>query len=184
MPLGFISLLLLVSFGGFCVAEESPGYVVYVQGGEVSITNGTSGNMVVAIQDIIPYCHVQDSGKSYLVPVAGLTNSSLPLNAALVFYRVDGESTSLVRISNLSLSDENKVLTLQVTPLAYYEGSALKTFGTDKNELTGDMAGNNSRTGVYLEMTTSPSTNDDAEDVSFRCFWLCFMSDQWCSMYC
>ncbi|MDD1724669.1 MAG: hypothetical protein LUQ07_06035 [Methanospirillum sp.] len=92
IPLGFICLLLLVPSGGFCIAEESPGYVGYIQGGEASVTNGTGGNMVITIQDIIPYCHVPDSGQSYLVPVAGLTNSSFPLNAAWVFYGADGES--------------------------------------------------------------------------------------------
>jgi len=66
---------------------------------------------------------------------------------------------SLVEIFNLSLSDENNSLLLQVKPLEFYEGSVLKTFENETSELDTLAVGNCSQTGVYIEVLGSAAEN-------------------------
>ncbi|MFH0966216.1 MAG: hypothetical protein V1862_00825 [Methanobacteriota archaeon] len=127
LSLGFISSLLLVSLAGICVADNAPGYLVYIQGGESSIMNGSDGAYVITVKDIVPYFHTTNGVINSLIPVERLNNPTSPLNAALVFSDKGNESTVMVRVTNISLSDGNKVLTLQADPLEYYDGELLKS---------------------------------------------------------
>lgn len=83
---------------------------------------------MITVQDIIPYFHIGDDMKSNLSPVGILTNLTYPLNAAVVFSGADNESTSMVLVENLSFSDGNKDINLQVTPIKSYDGERLKDF--------------------------------------------------------
>ena len=60
---GFICLFLLISLAGLCIADESPGYMVYVQGGESSITNGSGGVYMMTVKDIVPYFYLTNGVK-------------------------------------------------------------------------------------------------------------------------
>ena len=126
--LGFISLFLLVSLAGYCVADKAPTYVIYVQGGESSITNGTNGAYVITVNDIVPYFHVTDGEKSVLLPIKSLRILTCPMSAALALSGTGNETTTLVQVANVSLSEGNKILTLQVNPLKFYEGEVFKSF--------------------------------------------------------
>lgn len=159
--LGFIFSLLLVLLAGICIADEVPGSVMYIQGKESSITEGSDGEMMVTVQDIVPYFHISVGDKNYLEPVSELSGIMYPLNAAIVFSGADDESVSLVEISNLSVSDENKSLMLLVKPLLFYEGSVLKTFEGEKSGLDTSAVGNCSQTGVYIEVLGSAAENVD-----------------------
>ena len=83
------------------------------------------------------------------------------MNAALVFSGPDEESISLVQISNLSLSDGNKELTLQIAPLEFYEGEMLKEFA--KNAIPIDTVEKEKMksVGVYLEGSFDAPDNAD-----------------------
>jgi hypothetical protein len=50
-------------------AAETSEYMAYIQGGESNITNGTWGSIVLTIKDIVPYFHIPNGVKSYLVPI-------------------------------------------------------------------------------------------------------------------
>ncbi len=141
---------------GFCIAAESPGYVVYVQGGDTTITNGSDGMMELTVKDIIPYLSLANDEKRLLLPIDRLTNETYPVNAALLFSSGDAERGEIVEVSNLSLSDEFQTLTLQVKPLDFYEGNELKSFATSKNqESQGTIEGetNYEGVGIYLEIS-------------------------------
>ena len=157
--LGFICLLLLISLTGVSMAAESPGYALYVQGGVSSITNGTDGMTVITVMDVIPYFHITDGNKSLLLPIEGLTNITYPLDAAVVLSGTGNESTSLVKVSNLTLSDGNKSLILQVKPLEFYEGKLLNSFVSEKKELPLEKTGKFSSIGIYIETTQLPPAN-------------------------
>ena len=148
---GLAYLFLLVSLAGVCIAEDIPGSVVYLQGGESSITNGSDGMPVVTVQDLVQYVHVTDGKKSILIPVQQLTNMTAPMNAALVLSGEDKESTFVVEVSNLSLSDGNNTLTLQVNPLEFYEGSVLKSFSNVSHDWTAEKQERYPQSGIYLE---------------------------------
>jgi len=161
VSLGLVCSLLLVFFAGICIADEVPGSIMYIQGGESSITAGLDGEQLITVQDVIPYFHISVGNKNYLEPVSELSGITYPLNAALVFSGGDSESVSLVEIFNLSLSDEGRSLLLQVKPLEFYEGSVLKTFEGGNSGLDTIAVGNSSQTGVYIEVLGSAAENAD-----------------------
>lgn len=148
----FICLLLLISLVGVGQADEAPGYFVYVQGGDSSITNGSDGMTEITVKDIIANFYIANGMKSILHPVERLTKLRYPLDAAMVFSGADNESVSMVTISNLSLSEGDTVLTLQVTPMKYYEGEVLKSFTGEKGRLDMTNVGEVLSTGIYMEM--------------------------------
>lgn len=164
ISLGFMCSLLLVSLVGICMATDLPSYAAYVQGGQSTITNGSDGMTVITVKDIIPYFHITDGNQSNLMPVEILPRYHSPLNTAIKFSGVDNESVSLISVSNLSYSDENKTLTLQVKPLEFYEGPVLKTFANEKTELATDMADGLNSTGIYIEMIALTPTNGGGGD--------------------
>ena len=112
---GLIYVFILVSLAGFCIADESPRYILYVQGGESSIIHGSEGITDIIVKDIIPYAHFSDGKESLFIPDTLVQSITGPVNAAVVFSGAGDESVSLISISNLSLSHETKVLTMGPT---------------------------------------------------------------------
>ena len=161
LTFGFICSLLLVSLAGVCMAAESPSYEAYIQGGESSMVNGTDGIMVVTVKELVPYFNIANGKKSLLLPVERLTNITYPVNAAIVFSGADNESTFRVEVSNLSLSERNKALIVQVKPLEFYEGSLLNNFTSEKKNLS---VGSINGIGFYLEIN-EPAFVNSAFDV-------------------
>lgn len=156
---GLFCLLLLVSLAGFCIADEAPGYSVYIQGGELSMTEDADGLMLVTIQDVVPYICLEFEKGDRLLPISDVTIFQFPLNAALVFSGTDGDSISLIQISNLSLSDDNKDLTLQINPLEFYEGEMLKGYAHDAIAIEKINTETHKSIGVYMEVPAQTPSN-------------------------
>jgi hypothetical protein len=116
---------------------------------------------VITVQDLIPYVHIKNGEKSPLMAVELLTTMTEPLNVALIFSGADNESTSMVEVSNLSLSDGNTVLTLQVKPLEFYDGEALKSFESEKSAANTVSVGQHDNIGIYIEDLISPLDNSE-----------------------
>jgi len=167
LSLGFICSLLLISLAGFCVAEEAPSYLIYVQGGESSITDGTDGAYEITVKNIVPYFYITNGEKSSLIPVVLLPNMTYPMNAALVFSGEGNETTFMVQVAYVSLSDGNKILTLQADHLEYYEGEMLKSFNDKREDFNVFNDGRFISAGVYLESEQLPTSNNDGEDCSY-----------------
>ena len=110
--------------------------------------------MVFSIPDTIPYFYVPTGNMSHLMPVNQITGFTDPLNAVLVQSGVNFETRSLLEISNLSLADDNSMMTLQARPLEYYEGSVLKPFVGENAVLATDTIANISESGLYIELRT------------------------------
>lgn len=161
LSFGLICFLLLVSLAGVCMAEKLPAAVVYIQGGESEITNGSDGMTMITMKDVVPYLHMSYGNKSYMMPVQFLSTFTYPLNTVVVFSGAEGESSSLVEISNLSLSDGNKTLTLQVIPLEFYEGERLKSFTSEKKSIVAYEGAKFMSTGIYVENRASTQENMD-----------------------
>jgi hypothetical protein len=166
---GFICLFILVSLAGVSIADESPRYVIYVQGGESSIIHGSEGITDIIVKDIIPYAHFSDGKKSLLTPDTLVQSITGPVDAAVVFSGAGGESVSLIRISNHSLSHENKVLTLGVHPLEFYEGEALKSFAQEKIELDAIEDDRFENTGIYFEIIGTALENNNCLAQEIAC---------------
>lgn len=155
----FFGLVFLLILPGFCVAEEVPGLVAYVQGGNASIKEDPDGSLVLTVHDIIPYFYLKSEKNSYLIPLDGLSGFSYPLNAAVLFSGSDADSGAFVIISNLSLSDENTLLTAHVSPNEFYEGEALKTRIDNQGSLNLTRVQNYPESSIYLEIPLIPSIN-------------------------
>jgi hypothetical protein len=141
---------MLVILSGVCFADETQAYTTYIQGGKSTITNESSSMMEITVDDIISHSSVSFGNQSFLRPVSSLSTITVPLNAALVFSSPEEDAVTLVQIHNLSFSEKNTLLTLQVQPLEYYEGSVLNrvTSGYEKADLKSIKP---LSTGIYLE---------------------------------
>lgn len=155
---------MLVSLAGICIAAESPTYIIYIQGGENFITDGSDGMMKIVVSDVVPYVYINMGEKSRLIPVGRLTSFTYPLTAAMVFSGTDNESTSMVMVSNLSLSEGNKTLTLDVTPLKYYDGEKLKFLANEQTELTARKNEALKKTQIYIETSVPLASNNIDDD--------------------
>jgi hypothetical protein len=119
--------------------------------GESTITNGSGGMELITVKDIVPYLHIADGNWSSLVSIKQLSNITYPLNAAVIFSDTNGEDSFIVKILNLSLSDEKKVISLQVGPENYYEGEVLKSFSKNLG-LNKHNTSKFNNTNIYLEL--------------------------------
>jgi hypothetical protein len=160
ISLGVICLLLLFLMIGVCMADETPSYLGYVQGGGSSITDGANGTYMITVNDVNPYFHLADGNKSTLIPVKQLTNMTYPMNAAMVFSGTDNETTFMADISNISLSDGNKVLKLQAHPISFYDGMTLRDFANVAIPLDQNYLNKPGSISFYLEIKRSSPTND------------------------
>lgn len=158
VKLGILCSLFLVLCSGFCSAAESSSAVIYIQGSESAITSGSDG-MIITVKDVVPYFHITDGVESKLVPVESLTDISYPLTAVVELFNAENKSNSIIQVSNLSLSEENKVLTLDVTPLEFYDGEMLKSFVNGQTPLSDEKIGEYNRAGIYLEAVWEAPSN-------------------------
>lgn len=147
---------MLVSFFGICTAAESPTdqpyQVVYIQGGESSITNVSGGMMDIKINDIVPFFHITQGAKESMIKIGTVTKAiSFPMNAAVVFSDSANQTVSMVMVSNISLSDDDTVLTLRVTPLKFYEGDVLTPFLSKQQALSDSKDVTYKFTQIYAE---------------------------------
>lgn len=143
--------LILISLVGISLADQAQAYTAYVQGGKSSITNESNSMMVITVDDLVSTSYISYGDRGVLQPVFLLNAMTVPLNAALVFSSSEGDSVSLVQVSNISYSEKNTQLTLRVQPLEYYEGSALNHIisGYEKANLASIKP---LGTGIYLEI--------------------------------
>lgn len=141
------------------MAEEAPSSIVYVEGGESFIAEEADGQYVITIQDIIPFVHIKTGERSSLMPVELLTTMTKPLHVALVYSGAENESTSMVEVSNLSLSDGNAVLTIVVKPLEFYDGEMLNFFESEKSAVNTITTGQYGKIGIYIEDLINPLDN-------------------------
>lgn len=179
LVLGCIASLLLVLLAGVCIAEETPSSVLYLQGGENSVSNGADGMVSITVKDIVPYCNIISGNTNNLIPVTTLANISGPMDAALIFAGPDNKNVYLVEVSSLSISDD-ETLTLEVKPKKYYEGEALKSYATSNQ--TGDIVNEKGmpNIGIYIEnIPTQQSNKKDDDDDIYGCY--CHMVKVDCS---
>lgn len=156
---GFVFLLLFGFFAGMCSAEQSPSLTAHIQGGESSITNGTEGAMVITVKDVDPNVNVTNGSESIEKPVDFLIDVAYPFAAALELSNGENDSVSMVNIEKITISDDNKTLTLQATPLQYYEGISLQEFA--KKSVTFDQQYNKTfnETRIHGEIIEESPTN-------------------------
>lgn len=151
------------------MADETPSYLVYIQGGEASITDGTDGMMELTVRDVVSHFHLSEKEYGILIPVETLTSFAYPLNAAVFFSDTLEESTSMAEISNLTLSEENKVLTLQVKPLEFYDGERLSALNREKEDLYGTDLAAITFTGIFVEVPGASLENGCDPECIRRC---------------
>lgn len=185
-----ISLLLLT---GLSSAAESYDYLAYLQGGESIIVNDTDDMMIITIHNPDPYLNITNTTSTTQSPVNSLMNTSLPMNAALIFSAPDTEMTSIVRIENLSFSEDKESLTLKVRQLDFYEGEVLAPYAQDTIDLHELDKKTVNETRLYLEMMMSASENNyPPNSACERCNRKCYVNYQYnldqclaeCDVFC
>jgi hypothetical protein len=155
---------MLVSIAGLCLAAESPAYITYIQGSESIISEGSDGMINISVNNVIPYFSIDTGEKSSLIPVRRLSSLTYPLIGAVVFSDPENESTSMVKVSNLSLSEGNKVLTLEVIPLKYYDGGKLQSLADKQTELATGKIEECKKTQIFFETNVPLASNNLDED--------------------
>lgn len=133
------------------MAEESPMYVINIQGEKSSFINGTDGVFEIQGMDLVPEIAITDENQTRPMSAENLTNLTYPLIAAVVYSGSDNESTSLIEVSNLSFSAGYTNITLQGANLQYYDGVKLKEFAQNATPLDGTIVQNATHFSVYLE---------------------------------
>lgn len=157
---GIIVVIITVFLAGMSSAAEFPSTIITIQGGESTIMNGSDGKMEISVQDIIPEINITNGNMSYSTPVEELTNISCPAHAAVIFSDDQNEVTSLITISNLSLSSTNTILTLFASPLQYYDGEGLKSFTDTQTDLS-KIDRDYNITRLYIETSVELAENSE-----------------------
>ena len=159
---GFFLVILIIGIGiGICTAEENAGYVMYLQGGVSTLSEGSHGNMTLTIKDVIPFEVLEVCNRTIIEPMGTDSLYVLPLNAALVLNGKDGESVYLVKTVSWAYNADEKNLTLEIVPLEYYEGGKLTAFTEAKEDLAIEKVGDMLNTGMYFEIQQETPENWD-----------------------
>jgi len=153
-------IVAIILLTGICSAVETNGYLVYVQGGTGTLIDDNNGTDTLQISDLVPFYSASWEGKSNLMPVPFITGFPLPIHGAIVCTGQEGDSTSLIRITNWSLSDDMTVIDLEWKPVEFYDGTLLIPFDTDTKEITQEILDGSIMTGLYLEITGVTPSND------------------------
>ena len=180
VPREFFCLVILVSLAGVTFADEQPTYVMYIQGGENSITSETDGNVSITILDIVPYANLIDGERNSLLPVEILNFHQWPATAAVVLDDGSNASVSFVTISDLSFAKGNTTLTILASPDEFYEGEALGSFASGKGEINTLIGKKFDHIGLYVEGDFQPVANaEEGPDERYnRCLAECRNGDR------
>lgn len=154
------TIILLVFLVGFCNADETPMFLAEVQGGLGTIVSEEDGRFAVTIENYDRYFNTTDGNSTFSMPVEHLSTVLWPSYAAITFADENGESVSLVTVENLSLSEEENTLKLQVTPVSFYEGELLTAFAEDIDGLDSIQNQSFESTKVYFEITRQIPENE------------------------
>jgi len=152
-------LLILIIFGSFGIADETPTTLAYIQGGNVSIINDTNGQQEIVIEDVIPYLFHGTCEKGILVPIHLLTGYQRPFNAFLTFFTDKIIGGTMVKVEDLSIDETTKKLSLTTEPLEYYEGTLLKSYVNEIHEITPEQGDTVIITKIHLELPQKTPNN-------------------------
>nr|WP_319537672.1 hypothetical protein [uncultured Methanospirillum sp.] len=146
---GLVCIFLFFLVIGVVSADETPDVLIYLQGGNSTIEEGSGGSEVITIQKLVPYVNIESDNTNKLVPVSLMNELQYPLDSSIVLVGQSGNTEALRVISNISLLDNNNRLTLNVIPLQYYDGTRLRNFVQEGN--TTSLKGTYQTIGVYIE---------------------------------
>ncbi len=158
---GLIVLVLLLSLTGICCATDSPGSLIYLHGEGSTVVNATEDMMTITVSHPDNFVNITKNGNNTSVPVGFLTYLSTPIDAVVVFHDKDSKSASIVKIENLTFSDDKRYLTLQVDPLDYYDKTLLSPYAQDAQNLHQVDKKTFNVTGLYMEIIPSPPDNSE-----------------------
>lgn len=189
LPYGFVVFLLAGVISGISFADQPPSIIVQITGGESTIADDTDGTAIITIKDIDSTVNLSDGDKSSEKSLDFLTVLQYPMNAALELSTAENKSVSMVIIANTTISDDNKTVTLRVTPLPFYEGGALSEFATKSVTLDELSDTTFTGTGIQGEITMEPmnnSVNDMESSFCHICMRYCMIRDtRWeCNKQC
>lgn len=171
---GLIMMVFLLSLAGTCTAADSYGYLASLNGGKSTIVNDTRDMMIITVQNPDPYVNITKEDNTTSISDDLLQYAALPINAVVVFSTPETKSVSLVKIENLSISDNNDNLTLLVKPLDYYDGEILTPYAQDTVNLYELDKKTFNNAGLYLEMTKNiPENSFDSEPTCENCIADC-----------
>ncbi|PWR76220.1 hypothetical protein ACKUB1_14210 [Methanospirillum stamsii] len=156
---GVLMIVLLISLTGTCFAADSPGYLATLTGGESQIVNGTDGMMVITLDNPDQKVNITKEDNTSQISVGLLKYAVLPIDAITIFSSPEMKTASIVKIENLSISDNNDNLTLKVKPLDYYDGEVLTSYAQDTVNLKELDEKLFNSTGLYLEMINNIPEN-------------------------
>jgi hypothetical protein len=173
---------------GISSAADSHEYLAVLQGGENSIVTDTEDVIIITVHNPDPYLNITNNTSTIQSPVESLINASFPMNAVVLFSTPDTEVASMIQIENLSISDNNEYLILQVRPIDFYEGEVLTPYAQGTGTLHDFDQKSFDEARLYLEMImTAPDNSYPPESACERCLNKCDNEAQCigeCDIYC
>lgn len=117
---------------------------------------------------------LQKGGSTTRVPLDSMQYASVPMHTAVHFSGPDTNLVSLITIENLTITDDNKTLTLQARPFDYYDGTVLAAYTQDTVPLYRLDEKTCNKTGIYVEMVkTAPENSDNSRTECNLCVGNC-----------
>lgn len=156
---GLIFLISLLIFAGVSSATESFDNLAYLQGGVVTIINGTEDTMIITVQYPDPNMTSTQLGDVTQIQPEDIQNTSLTINAVMIFTDQDTIISSLVAIDNLSISENNQSFTLHIRPMEHYDGIVLTPYTQDTTNLHQLGKKTFNETGFYLDVKDQAPDN-------------------------
>ncbi len=169
-------LLIMVSFLVCMVAgENGPVKVVTVTANSSAITQNENDTYVITLDEVNANATMSDNNQTlWTIPLqAGIPNETS--NAAIVLSGIDGnESTCMGRVSFEKYSTDQKSLSLNLTPLKYYDGTLLQRFFDNTIAIS---PGNYSTTTIHIESMIPIQNNEVVcreEWYTGKCMYSCY----------
>lgn len=160
-------------------ADNEPGVMVVLTANSSAITLVENDTYLFTISDIHPNATLIDVNQTnWTIPLEGAIPTESK-SAAVVLSGIDGnESIFMGQMSDANYSADLKSLSLNLTPLKYYDGTILQRFNDNKTEIH---PGNYTTTAIHIESMISIPTNSAQNCVgeweSGVCFRRCYEFD-------
>lgn len=155
LALGLV--LTMTVFTSLAWGEDTPVSLVSVSGNESVLSSGINGTYQCIVSTVYPNATITTSNNTYS-EIVGKVLPKEPCNAAISLTGTDGnKSVFLVKVNDSQYFPENQTLSLNISPLKFYDGTLLQEFQKKKGEI---QPGEFSITQVYLEIGLSKMENN------------------------
>jgi hypothetical protein len=175
VPLFLILLIMTLFLVCTAAGDNEPVMMVTLTANSSVITHDENDTYVITLNDVNSNATMSDENQTnWIIPLTvAIPNETS--SAAVVLSGIDGnESTFMGRVSFVKYSADLKSLSMNLTPLKYYDGTILHNFSDNTIEIH---PGNYSTTSIHIESMIPIPTNEiicREEWYTGKCMYSCY----------